>query len=154
MASNGGLNQSTAEKVQIPAPLHQFAFGNMNSARNVVEAKEKTTFNDMPSISFSNVDVEKLSEAFMFTLVGKFDYGIPKIFEITKMLKEQSLKGSFTVSFMDRRNVIVKLFREEDFNQIWLWSEPNVGGIPFRFIKWTPKFSMEDESPIVPVWVP
>lgn len=57
-----------------------------------------------------------MSESFSLTLVGKFSYGIPKIYEVTKMLKEQSFKGSFTVSFMDKRHVVVKLFLEEDYN--------------------------------------
>lgn len=32
-------------------------------------------------------------------------------------------------------------------------SNPNVGGIPVRFFKWSPSFSVEDESPVVHVWV-
>lgn len=110
-------------------------------------------YNGMPSINFSNSEVEKLSESFSMTLVSKFSYGIPKIFEITAMLKQQALKGSFTVSFMDKRHVVVKLFREEDYNQLWLMRDPNVGGVMFRFFKWMPKFSVEDDSPILPVWV-
>lgn len=32
-------------------------------------------------------------------------------------------------------------------------NSPNVGGIPFRFFKWSPNYSVEDESSIVSVWI-
>lgn len=125
----------------------------MDSVRKVVSPKSQSSFNGMPSLTFSDSDVELLSKPLDLALVGKFSFGIPKIFDVTSMLRDQKLKTGFTVSFMDSRNVLIKLFCEEDFNQLWLLDSPNVQGFPLRFFKWSPLFSIEDESPIVPVWV-
>lgn len=107
----------------------------------------------MSSIEFSKDEVTLLSVPFEFTLIGKFSYGIPRILEVTKMLKSLKLKSRFNVSFMNKRLIVIKLFLQEDLNRLWLWDNSNVEGIPFRLFKWTPTFSLEAESPIVPVWV-
>lgn len=139
--------------VKVAASNHQFNFGNMDSVRSVVQPKSPETFNGMPSIAFPQSEVLKLSESFDLTLIGKFSYGIPQIFDITKMLKDCNLKGRFSVSFIDKRHISIKLFLEEDFNALWLMENPNVHGTPLRFFKWSPSFSFEAESPIVPVWL-
>lgn len=144
---------STSEAVRSAPPLHQFDFGNMNQIRSVVQPKTPELFNGMPSLSFTEDEVFKLSDSFKLTLVGKFSFGIPKIFEVTKMLKDCKLKGNFNVSFMDNRHVVIKLFLEEDFNTLWLLVNPNVNGTPMRFFKWSPNFSLQDDSPVVPVWI-
>lgn len=68
-------------------------------------------------------------------------------------LKNLKFKGRFTVSFMDYRHVIIRLFTEEDYTNLWLCGTINVGAAPMRLFKWSPGFSPKDESPIVPVWV-
>lgn len=70
-------------------PLHQFTFGNMKNERMTVITKSPDKFNGMPAISFTDSEVEKLAEQFELALVGKFSYGVPKIFKVTNMLKEQ-----------------------------------------------------------------
>lgn len=137
----------------VDVPLHQFEFGSMNMPRTMLNQSRKASFNGMPSLSFTDTEVENLSKTFNLTLVGKFSHGIPKIFEVTQMLKDLKLKSSFTVSFMDKRHIAIKLFIEEDYNRLWLIDNPNVLGIPFRLFEWTSRFSLEDELPIVPIWV-
>lgn len=145
--------KSAASVAHSAAPLHQYEFGNMDSDRVVVQPKVPEVFNGMPAISFLDTEVYKLSESFDLTIIGKFSYGIPKIFEVTEMLKHCKLKGRFNVSFMDQRHVAIKLFLEEDLNTLWLMDNPNVNGTPVRFFKWTPSFSFEAESPVLPVWI-
>lgn len=94
----------------------------------------------MPSISFPDSEVYLLSVPFEFILIGKFEFGIPRSFAVTEMLKAQKLKSKFTVSFMNKNHVVIKIFVEEDFNLLWLWENPNVEGIPLRFFKWTQHF--------------
>lgn len=113
--------------------LNLFSFGSMAHARKVVPVKEPSVFNNMPSIGFSNEEVTKLFESFALTIVGSFDYGIPKIFEITKMLKDLKIKSRFSVSIMDKRHIAVQLTLEEDFNSLWLLENPTVNGITVRF---------------------
>lgn len=52
----------------------------MENDRLIVEAKTPTNYDGMPSISFTASEVEKLAIPFEKTIVGKFSYGIPKIF--------------------------------------------------------------------------
>lgn len=125
----------------------------MKRARAIVQPKSSSVHNGMPSLNFPSGEVEKLEESFSLTLISKFSYCVPKIIEVTKMLKNLGLKGRFTVSFMDLRHVVIKLFLEEDFNHLWLLENPNVAGTQFRLFKWSPSFSFEDESPVVPVWI-
>lgn len=152
-SASPSMDKSTAEVVKTAAPLSPLEFGDMNSTRSVVQPKISSVYNGMASVSFSKAEVDALSESFSLTLVGKFSVGIPKNYDVTDMLKDQSFKGRFTVSFMDKRNVVIKLFLEEDFNKLLFLENPNGAGTPFRFFKWTPKFSLGDESPIVPVWI-
>lgn len=146
--TNQPANQGASD-----VPLHQFTFGHMEQDRQIVKPKCPKLFNGMPAIAFLDSEVEKLAEPFELALVGKFSYGVPKIYEVTKMIKELRLKGGFTVSFMDKNHVLIKLFREEDLTNLWLTENPNVSGIPIRFFKRSPRFSLEDESPVVPIWV-
>lgn len=53
--------------------------------------------------------------------MGKFSVGIPKIFVITKMLKDLNLKTGFTVNFLDKCHVAIKLFSDKDFNFLGYW---------------------------------
>lgn len=101
----------------------------------MVESKKASSFNGLTTISFLDSKVENLSKAFDLTIVGKFAYGISKIFEVTKMLKEMRLKSSFIVIFMDKRHVDIKIFLEEDYNRLCLVDNLNVGGVPVRFLK-------------------
>lgn len=126
--------------MQVATPLHQYDFGDMDSSRSVVQPKSIESFNGMPSITFPDSDVLTLSKSLDPTFVGKFSYGIPKIGDVTDMLKDSKLKGRFTVSFIDKRHVAIKLFVEEDYNSLWLMSNPHVNGTPMRFFKWSPKF--------------
>lgn len=155
MATSGSRRPTTVppESDKVAPPIHQFSFSNMDQERVVVHPKSPTSLNGMPSIAFNETEVNLLSASFELTLIGKFSYGIPRIFDVTKMLNDLKLKSRFNISFMDKRHVVIQLFLEEDFNRLWLWDNPNVEGVPLRFFKWTPTFSLEDESPIVPVWV-
>lgn len=87
------------------------------------------------------------------TIVGKFAYGIRKIFAVMNFLKDCKLKAGFLVSFMDKRHVAIRLFLEEEYNLLWLLENPEIEGMHVRFFKWTLMFSMEAESPMIPVWV-
>lgn len=94
-----------------------------------------------------------MAAPFAYTLIDKFSNGIPSIAEISPSLRDLKLKGRFTVSFMDYKHVIIRLFTEEDYTNLWLKSTILIGAIPMRMFKWSPNFSTKVESPIVPVWV-
>lgn len=91
----------------------------------------------MPSISFLDSEVSKLSKAFTLTLVGKLSFGIPKLFESTKILKDLNLKTYFTVSSIIKCYATIKLFSEEDFNFLWVLENPNVGAFRLGFLKFS-----------------
>lgn len=54
--------------------------GKWTLGRTMVQSKVLSDFNGMLSLSFSDNEVELLSASFELMLVGKFSYGIPKIF--------------------------------------------------------------------------
>lgn len=58
----------------------------MDSTRNVVPPKTGSTFNGLPAIDFIDEEVTNLSKPFSLTIIGTFAHGIPKIYEVTKML--------------------------------------------------------------------
>ena len=122
-------------------------FGKMNDKRKVVEIKEQSVYNGIPTISFNEEEVSSLSLPFAQTRVGKFSYGIPKIFEVTKMLKDLILKAPFTVSILDKRHVAIRLTLEEDVERLWLLENPTVGAAPIRFFKWSPMFFLLRQNP-------
>lgn len=54
---------------------------------------------------------------------------------------------------MDLRHVAIRLFLEEDYNFLWLLENPTIEGLHVCFFKWSPMFSLEAESPVIPIWV-
>ena len=117
--------------------------------RKTVEPKFRLEVIGMPPICYSDSEIGNLAKTFEFALIGKFSYEIPKIFQSLILLRELIFKLGFNVSFMIIRNVVIKLVYEEDFNLLWLLESPNVQGISFCCFKWSPTYSLEDESPVV-----
>lgn len=152
--SSVGYSQTSSPPASFNVDLRPlYIFGKMDQPRAIVQPKIHSTYNGMPSISFPDSEVSNLSVPLEFTLIGKFELGIPRFFAITNMLKAQKFNSKFTVSFLNKNHVVITLFVEKDFNLLWAWENPSVEGHPLHFVKWTPTHSFDEDLPVVPVWV-
>lgn len=77
----------------------------------------------------------------------------PKISEITPEFRKISLKQGFNLSMLDYRHVMITLFLEEDFTKLWLTGSLFLCGFTLVISKWSPSYTPEVDSPIVPCWI-
>ncbi|KAL0297126.1 UNVERIFIED_CONTAM: hypothetical protein Sradi_6764700 [Sesamum radiatum] len=99
--------------------------------------------------------METLSFAatYRYALVGKFSHGAPQYQNLHRLIAELGIKGAFTISMINAKHVLISLSNEADLSHLWLRRIWHVQGFPMRIFKWTPTFTPEQESSIVPVWV-
>ncbi|XP_027155307.1 uncharacterized protein LOC113755505 [Coffea eugenioides] len=62
-------------------------------------------------------------------------------------------KGSFSLGLLDPRHVLIRFDLEDDFHRCWLRGFWTFQGFAMRVFKWSPTFSANIESSIVPVWI-
>ncbi|KAL0915743.1 hypothetical protein M5K25_013197 [Dendrobium thyrsiflorum] len=111
------------------------------------------TFKGTPALIFDDNVVTKLAAPFSFTLVGKFMFRRPSIDLIRKFFVNLKLSGSFSVGLMDARHIAIQLNNDLDYSRIFARRSYYILGCQMRLLKWTPEFDVQEESPIVPVWV-
>ncbi|KAH9715523.1 hypothetical protein KPL71_021088 [Citrus sinensis] len=90
---------------------------------------------------------------FKLTLVGKFSYNRPSVELICKFFNTLRLKGTFKVSLLDNRHVLIQLDVEENYSCLWVRQTWYINGSAMRIFKWTTDFRCSEESPIVLVWI-
>ncbi|KAL0307609.1 UNVERIFIED_CONTAM: hypothetical protein Scaly_2977400 [Sesamum calycinum] len=61
--------------------------------------------------------------------------------------------GAFTVSLINNKHALILLSNESDFTRLWLRWIWCLNGWPMRVLKWSPTFTPEQESSIIPIWV-
>ncbi|KAK4386321.1 hypothetical protein Sango_2502700 [Sesamum angolense] len=144
---------NSAESTQPSLPrydeLHKFflADSTPTMVRTLVDIDERPTliFNDMETLSFT--------AAYRYALVGKFSYGAPQYQNLHCLIARLGIKCAFTISMINAKHVLISLSNEADLSHLWLRRIWHVQGFPMRVFKWTPTFTLEQESSIVPVWV-
>ncbi|KAL0407594.1 UNVERIFIED_CONTAM: hypothetical protein Sradi_1693800 [Sesamum radiatum] len=110
------------------------------------------TINGRPTITFSDDETHSLAAAFRFALVGKFSHGSPPFSQLHQLLAKTGIKGTFTVSMINRKHALIIPSIESDYSRLWLRRIWFLNGFPMRVLKWSPTFSTAHESPIVPIW--
>ena len=124
---------------------------NPNITGNLITPKVRYEVNGIPAVRFNCAEISELSKPFDLSLVGKFMAKTPpKISEIALDFKKFKLKAGFNVSFIGSRHIIIKLFLEEDFTKLWLKSSLFIAGSALSLAKWSPSYTPELDSPIVP----
>ena len=104
-------------------------------------------------MQFSTAEIQATAIPFKLTLVGEFSYNRPSMELIHKFFNTLRLKGTFKVSFLDNRHVLIQLDVEEDYSRLWVRQTWYISGSVIRIVKWTTDFLYSEESPIVPVWI-
>ncbi|KAL0329010.1 UNVERIFIED_CONTAM: hypothetical protein Sradi_4887700 [Sesamum radiatum] len=106
-----------------------------------------------PAISFSDDEKARLAYPYRYALVGKFSHGVPSWKGLHDGMERLGLKGAFSVGVINFRHVLINCSNDEDYARLWMRQIWTFEGMPMRVLKWSPEFSITEESPIAPVWV-
>ncbi|KAH0643561.1 hypothetical protein KY285_034325 [Solanum tuberosum] len=96
----------------------------------------------------------KLAESCKHTLVGKFTNTMPKMELIRKSFTLQTqLTRGVKITHFNSRHVYIDLDNEFDYVTVCTKQIMNIEGQLMRIQTWTPDFTPEEETPIVPIWM-
>ncbi|KAL0324945.1 UNVERIFIED_CONTAM: hypothetical protein Sradi_5063800 [Sesamum radiatum] len=109
--------------------------------------------NGRPTVIFSDLETQSLVANFRLALIGKFSQGTPPYSQLHRLLVKSGIKGAFTVSLINNKHALISLSNESDFTRLWLRRIWYLNGFPMRVFKWSPTFTPEQESSIIPIWV-
>ncbi|XP_020581952.1 uncharacterized protein LOC110025683 [Phalaenopsis equestris] len=105
-----------------------------------------------PAALFSEAEINSLSSSFKFTLVGKFQYGHPKMEAIRKYFEDLKLLSDWKVRLIDGRHFSIHLSREEDYTRLFAKQILYIEGMAMKLLKWPSEFDPSQEPPILPTW--
>ncbi|TMW81625.1 hypothetical protein EJD97_008602, partial [Solanum chilense] len=114
-----------------------------------------TTRQGLPAVLIEENDYYvKLAEICKFTLVGKFTNTMPRMEQVRKsFILQTQLMGGVKITHFNSRHVYIDLDNELDYQTVWTKLKMNIEGQAMRIQAWTPDFTPEEETPIVPIWV-
>ncbi|KAG5599225.1 hypothetical protein H5410_030595 [Solanum commersonii] len=121
----------------------------------VLNSPIHTTRKGLPAVLLDEEDYNvMLAESCKHTLVGKFTNTMPKMELIRKSFTLQTqLTGGVKITHFNSRHVYIDLDNEFDYVTVWTRQRMNIEGQLMRIQTWTPDFTPEEETPIVPIWV-
>uniref|UniRef100_M1DH02 Bifunctional endo-1,4-beta-xylanase xylA n=1 Tax=Solanum tuberosum TaxID=4113 RepID=M1DH02_SOLTU len=156
-------NNNKQDIIHEPAPftiVQSFAARlRYNQSKNeipiVLDSPVFTTRQGLPAVLLEEDDYNiKLAESCKHTLVGKFTNTMPKMEIIRKSFTIQTqLTGGVKITHYDSRHEYIDLDNEFDYVTVWTKQRMSIEGQLMRIQAWTPEFTPEEETPIVPIWV-
>ncbi|PKU74762.1 hypothetical protein MA16_Dca004953 [Dendrobium catenatum] len=129
------------------------ALSGSSSISMVFPELKVSSFRGMPSLWISEMEIEALAAPFEFALVGKFPARHPSLDAIRKFFFNLKLKGDVSVTVLNKRNVLIKLFNDLDYCRVFTHRSYFVNNCFMKLIKWSPTLDVETESPVVPIWI-
>ncbi|KAG5631414.1 hypothetical protein H5410_003131, partial [Solanum commersonii] len=160
-----GQAQNNAKHDTMPEPapftiIQSFATRlRYNQSKNetpiVLDSPIHTTRQGFPAVLLEKEDYNiKLAESCKHTLMGKFTNTMPKMEIIRKSFTLQTqLTGGVKINHYNSRHVYIDLDNEFDYVTVWTKQRTSIEGQLMRIQAWTPDFTPEEETPIVPIWV-
>ncbi|KAG6466653.1 hypothetical protein ZIOFF_075557 [Zingiber officinale] len=115
--------------------------------------KEISMCNNVPGVFYDAEEVKALSVPYKFSLIGKFSGRRPPPQMVYQGFKGLGLSSPYNIRFLRAGHIFLHLTSNEDMARIWTRGVWRIGGSILRIFKWTPHFSYEAESSVVPVWV-
>ncbi|XP_069146548.1 uncharacterized protein [Solanum lycopersicum] len=114
-----------------------------------------TTRQGFPAVLIDENDYYvKLAEICKYTLVGKFTNTMPRMELVRKsFILQTQLMGGVKITHFNSRHVYIDLDNELDYQTVWTKLKMNIEGQAMRIQAWTPDFTPEEETPVVPIWV-
>ncbi|KAG6466421.1 hypothetical protein ZIOFF_075777 [Zingiber officinale] len=118
-----------------------------------VNFKEFSMCDNVPGVFYNAEEVKALSVPYKFSLIGKFSGRRPPPQIVYQGFKGLGLSSPYNIRFLWAGHIFLHLTSNEDMARIWTRGVWRIGGSILRIFKWTPHFSYEAESSVVPVWV-
>ncbi|TMW92689.1 hypothetical protein EJD97_012683 [Solanum chilense] len=156
-------NNSKNEQNSEPAPytvIQSFAARlRYNQAQNetpiTLNEPVHTTRQGFPGFLIDENDYYvKLAEICKYTLVGKFTNTMPRMELVRKsFILQTQLMGGVKIKHFNSRHVYIDLDNELDYQTVWTKLKMNIEGQAMRIQAWTPDFTPEEETLVVPIWV-
>lgn len=114
-----------------------------------------TTRQGFPAVLIEESDYYvKLAEICKYTLVGKFTNTMPRMELVRKsFILQTQLMGGVKIAHFNSRHVYIDLDNELDYQTVWTKLKMNIEGQAMRIQAWTPDFTPEEETPVVPIWI-
>ncbi|CAM8993760.1 unnamed protein product [Rhodiola kirilowii] len=166
------VSQRLDPKRPVPSPADGGRFWNHQTAKSFAStaakprliprfkpvelpARQYTTVNGRPSVSFTTAEFVAGASLFQFSLVAKFTVGRPTIEEIRQVFKENwQIQGRATISdIWDSRHLMIILDSEEDARVALTSPIRRVGHAMFRLFRYSPDYNPRKESTITTKWV-
>ncbi|XP_020703827.2 uncharacterized protein LOC110115054, partial [Dendrobium catenatum] len=113
----------------------------------------QSVINGAPAVLISDEDILKLASPFKFTLVGKFNLRRPNLDTIQMFFANLKLSGFYSIGLLDSRHVGIQLSNDMDYSRIFARRSYFISNCQMKVLKWTPFFDIQEESPIVPIWI-
>ncbi|KAL0906811.1 hypothetical protein M5K25_025335 [Dendrobium thyrsiflorum] len=107
----------------------------------------------LPALLISEEEISSLAAPFEFALVGKFPGKRPSIDGIRKFFFNLKLIGDVSVTVLNPRNVLIKLFNDFDYCRIFSHHSYFVNNCYMKVVKWSSNLDVEVDSLIVPIWI-
>ncbi|KAK4382459.1 hypothetical protein Sango_2869600 [Sesamum angolense] len=109
--------------------------------------------NGRPTIIFSDLETQSHVADFCLALIENFSHGSPPYSQLHRLLANSGLKGAFTVSMINNKHALISLSNKSDYTRLWWRRIWYFNGLPMRVFKWSPTFTPDHESSVVPIWV-
>ncbi|KAL0926181.1 hypothetical protein M5K25_002387 [Dendrobium thyrsiflorum] len=84
---------------------------------------------------------------------GVFNGCRPNLDMIRNFFCNLKLSGFFFVGLLDSRHVAIQLSNDLDYSRVFARRSYFINFYQMHILKWTPFFDIQEESPIVPVWI-
>lgn len=112
-----------------------------------------TTHRGMASLWISEDEIWALAAPFEFSLVGKFSLRRLRLDVLRQFFFNLKLTCDFYVTLLDPRHVLIRLSTDLDYSCVFGRRSYYVNNCQMRLLKWSPLFDINEESPIIPVWI-
>ncbi|KAI0495640.1 hypothetical protein KFK09_021943 [Dendrobium nobile] len=112
-----------------------------------------TTHRGLPSLWISEEEVLALVKPFEFSLIGFFPARRPSLDAIRHFFFNLKLIGTFSVTLLNARHVLIKLSKDLDYSDVFSHRSYFVNNCFMKLSKWSPFLDVNVESPIIPIWI-
>ncbi|XP_042450686.1 uncharacterized protein LOC122035343 [Zingiber officinale] len=94
-----------------------------------------------------------MANPYRFALIGKFSSARPQQGVILQAFSKLALASLYNICFLRSGYIFIHLTSGEDMARVWMRGIWFISGVPLCIFKWSPNFSYEVESSVVPVWI-
>ncbi|XP_028551955.1 uncharacterized protein LOC110104437 [Dendrobium catenatum] len=107
----------------------------------------------LPALLISDEELNSLAAPFELALVGKFPGSHPSLESIRNFFFNLKLNGEFSVTVVNKNNVLIKLRNDLDYYRVFTHRSYFVNNCYMKLVKWSPHFDVCVESPIILIWI-